>query len=129
MAWNLGAGERWGPDSGASWGSWLLMAWTPSTGAPLYILLDLSNHRPVFEPPAEERSRGQLVYSDEVLQHTRDETAFLEKHAKAALKLLEAEGGCQGLTIEVDSTKNDGKQRRRNTYPRGARIKFVEGTV
>ena len=44
--------------------------------------------------------RGQTVYSDEVLQYTRDKTAFLEKHAKGALKLLEADGGFRGRLID-----------------------------
>ena len=70
--------------------------------------------------------RGQTVYSDEVLQYTRDKTAFLEKHAKGALKLLEADGGFRGRLIDVASTKLDGRSRRKNTYPAGTRITFVE---
>ena len=70
--------------------------------------------------------RGQTVYSDEVLQYTRNKTAFLEKHAKGALKLLEADGGFRGRLIDVASTKLDGRSRRKNTYPAGTRITFVE---
>ncbi|MBU1702083.1 MAG: three-Cys-motif partner protein TcmP [Candidatus Eisenbacteria bacterium] len=79
-----------------------------------------------FAPILWERFRGQTVYSDEVLQYTWDKTAFLDKHAKGALRLLEAEEGFKGHSIEVDSKKADGDPRRRNTYPKGVRITFED---
>lgn len=69
------------------------------------------------------RFRGQTVYSDELLTHTRDNTPYLKRHYSEALKLLEA-GECREEKIEVDPIKRDGKKRRRGTFPEGVRITF-----
>lgn len=69
--------------------------------------------------------KGKTAYSDEVLKYTRDDTPYLEMHAKQALKLLESEAGFQGYRIQVDEKKVDGARRKKNTYPPGTRITFL----
>ncbi|MEZ5064314.1 MAG: three-Cys-motif partner protein TcmP [bacterium] len=70
------------------------------------------------------RFSGETVRSEVVKEYARDETIYLEKHATAALKLLEAQGGFEGRSIKVESIKADGKPRRKNTYPIGTTISF-----
>ncbi len=70
-----------------------------------------------------EKFKGETVFSDEVLGYTNDETAFLKKHAREALKLLESENGYR---IQVKSTKKDGSPRKRGTFPSGTIIEFHE---
>ena len=73
-----------------------------------------------------EKFQGQTVLSGDVLEYTNNETAFLGKHAREALKLLESESGYNGLKIEVEDTKSDGKPRRKNTFPPEAVIHFIK---
>ena len=67
--------------------------------------------------------RGNTVLTDEVLRYTRNNTPYLESHARAALKLLENRQ-IHGCNIEVAEEKQDGKRRRKGTFPSGARISF-----
>ena len=73
-----------------------------------------------------EKFKGETVFSDEVLGYTNDETVFLKKHAREALKLLESENGYKGYRIQVKSTKKDGSPRKRDTFPSGTTIRFHE---
>jgi hypothetical protein len=63
--------------------------------------------------------RGRNVYAEDVVEHVRDKTPYLDGHAKAALKLLEV-----GDRISVAERKRDDKPRKKRTYPEGARIAF-----
>jgi three-Cys-motif partner protein len=76
-----------------------------------------------FTPVLWRHFRGQTVCSDEVLQYTRDETPFLEKHARGALRLLEADNGYNGMAVEIGKKKRDGSVRK-SGYPKGTRITF-----
>ena len=49
-----------------------------------------------------------------------DDTAFLPKHMREVLPLLEAEG-----SVRIGALKSDGTTRRKNTYPNGAYITFL----
>jgi three-Cys-motif partner protein len=62
---------------------------------------------------------GRLVLAQEVLSWVMDETVFLDKHTRAALKRLEGEGN-----LDVPSAKASGKQRRRGTFPPDAVLRF-----
>ena len=73
-----------------------------------------------------EKFKGKTASSDEVLEYTNDETVFLEKHAREALKLLEYENGYKGYEIQVESIKEDGSPRRKDTFPSKTIIKFHE---
>ena len=70
--------------------------------------------------------KGKTASSEEVLEYTNDETAFLEKHARETLKLLESENGYKGYRIQVESIKEDGSPRRKGTFPSKTIIKFHE---
>lgn len=48
------------------------------------------------------------------------DTAFLPKHMREVLQLLEEEG-----SVRIGALKSDGKTRRKNTYPNGAYITFL----
>jgi hypothetical protein len=76
-----------------------------------------------FAPALWEHFRGQSVYSEEVLQYTRDASPFLEKHARGALTLLESENGFNGMSVEVAKKKRDGSMRK-SGYPNGTKITF-----
>jgi three-Cys-motif partner protein len=70
------------------------------------------------------RFRGTTVTSDEVLEFTRDQTPFLEKHSRGGLKLLE-NGDIGDKRIKVAKTKKDGKPRKKGTFPEGTVITFT----
>ena len=78
-----------------------------------------------FAPQLWQRFRGTTVPSETVLELTRDQTAYLEKHAREALTLLETDG-VDGKRISVASTKADGKPRKKRTFPQGASITFSQ---
>ena len=75
-------------------------------------------------PILREEFKGKTVLSDKVLKYTNDESIFLEKHARKALKLLESGNGYQGYGIQVRPKKQNGKPRRRGTFPSGTIITF-----
>jgi len=62
---------------------------------------------------------SQTVQSEIVIKHVEDQTPYIAKHGRNALKKLE-----QGKKIIVNQYKIDGKKRIRNTFPRGTVIKF-----
>ena len=68
--------------------------------------------------------KGKTASSDEILKYTNDETVFLKKHARKALKLLESDNGYKDYRIQVKSTKKDGSPRKRGTFPPGTTIRF-----
>jgi three-Cys-motif partner protein len=70
--------------------------------------------------------RGRVAFSEEVLRYVIDETAYLESHARDALRVLETGAGAVGERIEVEALKADGRKRRASTYPPGTRIRFVD---
>jgi len=63
----------------------------------------------------------EVVTCLQLRQFVESETAFLDKHMKAALKQEEARG-----RIAVEELKTDGKKRRANTFPDGVRLRFME---
>lgn len=75
-------------------------------------------------PILAEKFKGETVLSKKVLDYTNDETAFLEKHAREALELLESENGYGGYRIQVEPVKQNGKRRNKNTFPPEAIITF-----
>lgn len=70
------------------------------------------------------RFQGRSVDSKEVFRYTNDETIFLEKHARSALKLLESSNGYNDYKIQVELEKKDGTARKKGTFPSGITIKF-----
>jgi hypothetical protein len=67
---------------------------------------------------------GRRVKTDEVFKYTEDKTAFLDKHAKAALKQHEDPSLAESERILVDEVKADGKKRRKGTFPEGVFVTF-----
>jgi len=57
---------------------------------------------------------------ERVEAHVIDDTAFLPKHMREVLPLLEEEG-----SVRIGDLKSDGSRRRKSTYPNGAYITFV----
>ena len=70
--------------------------------------------------------RGKNAYCEDILEYTRDHTAYLEKHARAALKILESHNGLEGKRISVAVAKRSGGVRRKGTFPDGTLITFME---
>ena len=62
---------------------------------------------------------GKRALSDEVLTYVADDTPFVDKHARAALKLLEQRGA-----IQVAAAKASGEKRKGRTFPPGTVITF-----
>lgn len=67
--------------------------------------------------------RGKAVYAEDVYRHVSD-TAYLEKHARDALRVLENAAPSAGKQIEVALFKRDDSKRRAGTFPRDALIRF-----
>jgi hypothetical protein len=59
------------------------------------------------------------ILIERVEAYVIDDTAFLPKHMREVLPLLEAEGG-----VRIGALKSDGSTRRKNTYPNEAHITF-----
>jgi three-Cys-motif partner protein len=70
--------------------------------------------------------RGKTVDATDVIQYTRDESAYLEKHARDALKLMEAAEDAAVRRILVDETRADGTRRRGKTFAPGTRVTFLD---
>ena len=66
----------------------------------------------------------KTVNSEGVLGYTSEETPYLKRHAREALKLLESQNGHEGYGIRVESKKQDGSPRRKNSFPPGTIITF-----
>lgn len=60
------------------------------------------------------------ILVERVEAYVTDDTAFLPKHMREVLPLLEVEG-----SIHIGDLKSDGKKRIKNTYPSGAYITFL----
>jgi len=70
--------------------------------------------------------RGARVTGAQIDTFVTEQTIFLLKHAKQALRLMEA-GEFEGRRwIEVEAVKTDGSRRRRKTYPSDAIVHFLE---
>lgn len=72
------------------------------------------------------RFHGQTVDTEEVLLYTEDHTPFLDRHTRAAMKLMESEGGYEGRRIAVAERKLNDSKRRKGTYPKGTLVTFLE---
>lgn len=71
------------------------------------------------------RFMGRSVDSAEVLRFTRDESAYLDKHARAALTILEA-AAPPNARVSVAPNKSDGKKRRPGTFAPGTLVTFLK---
>lgn len=74
---------------------------------------------PLLERAISAKFDGKTVQVDRVLAFVNEQTGFLEKHGKAALRNLE-----MAECIAVLPTKADGKQRRKGTFPTGVVVTF-----
>ena len=83
------------------------------------------NPGPQFAVELWTRFHGRTVDMEEILVYTEDESPFLDKHARAALKLLEAEEGVEGHRINVAEWKYDGTRRKKGTFPKGVSVDFL----
>ena len=91
---------------------------------PEQLLLFSSTPQNNLAPILGKRFQGDSVDSEEVFRYTNDETIFLEKHARSALKLLESPNGYNDYKIQVESKKKDGTARKKDTFPPRITIKF-----
>ena len=92
---------------------------------PEQLLLFSSTPQNDLAPILGEKFQGDsIINSEEVLRYTNDETIFLEKHARSALKLLESANGYNGYRIQVEPVKLDGTRRKKGSFPEGTMIKF-----
>jgi len=82
------------------------------------VLLDEDPAERLVKQLAREYS-GKEVLAEHVLRRVADDTPFVHKHARAALKLMEA----RGLT-QVAATKVTGEKRKKGTFPDGAALTF-----
>jgi hypothetical protein len=71
--------------------------------------------------------RGRAVYAEEIIRHGHG-TAYLEKHTREALRVLEENPSMKAERIEVEPLKKDGSKRRRGTFPDGTLVRFVDKT-
>lgn len=67
---------------------------------------------------------GKEVTTDQILEFVEDDTAFLDKHMKAALKEHEDPNLSASERILVRDVKADGKKRRKGTFPEGVYVRF-----
>lgn len=93
---------------------------------PEQLLLFSSTPQNDLAPILGKRFQGNSVDSKEVFRYTNDETIFLEKHARGALKSLESSNGYNGYKIQVESEKKDGTARKKGTFPPRITIKFCK---
>lgn len=66
------------------------------------------------------RFRRQRVDVKEVQTYVEDETPYIARHMREALKGLESQ-----KAIAVEDCKRDGGKRKKNTYPEGAVLRFA----
>jgi three-Cys-motif partner protein len=69
--------------------------------------------------------RGKTVDAVDILRYTCDETAYIEKHARGALRLLENAPASARHRITVSGTKCDGSKRHGRTF-KGTMVTFVD---
>jgi three-Cys-motif partner protein len=67
----------------------------------------------------EQKFLGQQVLVSQVRQFVEEETLYIVKHMKQALKIMEDEG-----KIQIDALKLDGSKRRKGSFPDDARVNF-----
>lgn len=67
--------------------------------------------------------QGKTVYVEDVYRHV-SETAYLEKHAREALRILEGAAPTAIERIEADTLKRDGRKRRGRTFPPEVLVRF-----
>ena len=72
------------------------------------------------------RFAGQWVLTDTLLRVVEDETAFLQKHAKAALRMHEGEKIAPEQRLTVAEKKMNGVPRRKGTFSPGLRVHFPD---
>lgn len=60
------------------------------------------------------------ILIERVEAYVIDDTAFLPKHMREALPLLEKDG-----SVRIEDLKSDKSKRRKNTYPKDAYITFL----
>lgn len=77
-----------------------------------------------FARPLWRHFHGRAVYAEEVYRFAQD-TAYLEKHARDALRTLESNAPPVPERIEVEPLKRDGTKRRPDSFPNGTFIRFV----
>jgi three-Cys-motif partner protein len=65
-------------------------------------------------------ANAKNILINKVEAHVIDNTAFLPKHMREVLPLLEEEG-----RIRIGDLKGDGSKRKKNTYPNSAYITFI----
>jgi hypothetical protein len=63
------------------------------------------------------------VYAEDVYRHVSD-TAYLEKHAREALRILENAASTAAERLEVAPLKRDGKKRQGRTFPPEVLVRF-----
>ena len=66
--------------------------------------------------------QGKTTTSKDIIQYVDNNTIFIEKHARGALKLLEV-----GSKIQVADRKRDGTKRRKSAFAKGTIITFHKG--
>lgn len=64
---------------------------------------------------------SQTVIVEQIQRFVEDQTPFIAKHMRSALKMLENKG-----EITVESLKRDGKKRRAGTFPKNVVVTFLE---
>lgn len=79
-----------------------------------------------FAPQLWDYFRGKTVDATDIIQHTRDESPYLEKHARDALKIMETAEDAGAHRILVGAVKADGSRRRGKTFAPGTRVTFLE---
>lgn len=66
--------------------------------------------------------QGRIVTSEHIFNYVSENTTFIKKHTRGALKLLEVDN-----KIQVADRKRDGTKRRRGTFPKETIITFHKG--
>lgn len=67
--------------------------------------------------------QGKTAYVEDVFRYV-SETAYLAKHAREALRVLESAARTAVERIEVDTLKRDGKKRQGRTFPPEVLVRF-----
>ena len=93
---------------------------------PSQAVLFEADHTPALWLLLRQRFAGQWVLTDTVLRIVEDETAFLQKHAKATLRMHEGEKIAPEERLTVAGKKVNGVPRRKGTFPPGLRIHFPD---
>ena len=87
---------------------------------PDQLLLFDEDPAPKLAVDMQTRFAGRTTKVAKIASWVDDETAFIEKHMKAALKLLET-----NRSIEVEPVKSDGSKRKAGTFPPDVIVNFA----